>query len=188
MTFPTAFPRRKTRGKTPNEVGANMVETALVMVLFSTLMFGILEFGFLFKDWNSASSGVKEGARLASTIPTDSRLVSDTVRAVQTKGNGVKFNTGDQIQIYRVNGATGTPTPCPNATGCRVYQWNGSAFVGVSGDLDLSTLRTCYSPSTPTDSIGVRLIVHHKSITGFFPDHDLKVESAVRVEPQAYCS
>jgi Flp pilus assembly protein TadG len=174
-----------------DEKGATLVETAVVIVIFTVLMFGILEFGFLFKDWNSASSGAKEAARLASTVPMDASMVNDTVNAVKAKGNGVKFNSGDQIQIVRVNGATGVAASCASgATQCRVYQWNRSAFTGVSGTtLTLSTLQTCYSATgTPAlDSIGVKLIVHHKSLTGFFPDHTFTVQSVVRIEPQKFC-
>jgi hypothetical protein len=48
------------------EKGASAVEFALVLPLFLTLVFGIVEAGWLFAQLNDVRHGVREGARLAA--------------------------------------------------------------------------------------------------------------------------
>jgi hypothetical protein len=53
-------------GRRCDEDGAQMVELAIVMSLLSLLVFGIIEFGFLFFNHISLNQGVREGARQAA--------------------------------------------------------------------------------------------------------------------------
>lgn len=46
------------------------MEAALVLPIFLTLLFGIIEFGFIFKDLLLLHQGAREGARVAATGAT----------------------------------------------------------------------------------------------------------------------
>lgn len=50
--------------------GTVSVEAALVLPIFLTLLFGIIEFGFIFKDLLLLHQGAREGARVAATGAT----------------------------------------------------------------------------------------------------------------------
>lgn len=49
-----------------DEHGATMIEFTLVSLLFFMLTFGMVEFGYMFWQYNSASKAVQVGARLAA--------------------------------------------------------------------------------------------------------------------------
>ena len=44
--------------------GANAVEFALIAPVFFLLVFGMIDFGFVFRDWLILTNGVREGARV----------------------------------------------------------------------------------------------------------------------------
>lgn len=56
--------RRRARSNV-DERGAVLVELTLVIVLFSLLLFGIIEFGVAYNDYISVRNGSREAARLA---------------------------------------------------------------------------------------------------------------------------
>jgi len=64
-----------------NEDGASAVEFAIVMMLFVTLLFGIVEFGLIIKDYLTLSQAAREGVRSASlgspTSVVTSRVQND---------------------------------------------------------------------------------------------------------------
>src|SRR5262245_7538082 len=58
-----------------NARGASMVEFSIIAFLFFILVGGLVDFMFGFYQWNSASKGLQQGARLASVSdPVDSSL------------------------------------------------------------------------------------------------------------------
>jgi len=54
------------RGVQHHDRGAAAVEFALVSVLLFTLLFGIIQYGFLFFQYQAAAATAHEGARLAA--------------------------------------------------------------------------------------------------------------------------
>jgi Flp pilus assembly protein TadG len=48
-----------------DERGAELIEFALVLPLLLLLLAGILDMGFLFKDWEVVTNAAREGARVA---------------------------------------------------------------------------------------------------------------------------
>ncbi|NNL69506.1 MAG: pilus assembly protein, partial [Acidimicrobiia bacterium] len=53
--------------------GATLVEAAIVLPVFFLLVFGLLEFGFGFKDWLSINHAAREGARVSVAAANDIR-------------------------------------------------------------------------------------------------------------------
>jgi len=49
-----------------DQSGTTMIEFSIVMVLFFMLTFGLVEFGYLLFQWNSASKAAQLGARIAA--------------------------------------------------------------------------------------------------------------------------
>lgn len=62
--------------------GAIAVETALVMILFTSMVFGIFEFCRLFLDWNLLNNAAREGCRYALVNNTSSTIASDVTATV----------------------------------------------------------------------------------------------------------
>ena len=69
-------PRRRRRGSV-------LVETAFVMTLMTTFVFGIFEYSRLLMDWNLLNNAAREGCRYALANNTDS-AVATTVQSIVT--------------------------------------------------------------------------------------------------------
>ena len=54
-----------------NERGTTMVEFAIIAMLFFALIFGIIEFGWIFNGYITLTSAAQEGARLAIVTKHD---------------------------------------------------------------------------------------------------------------------
>lgn len=64
-----------------SEEGAAAVEFALVAMILVTLLVGIMQFGYLFFQWNEITHAAREGARWAALeYPAGSVATPDTVR------------------------------------------------------------------------------------------------------------
>src|SRR5690606_26073928 len=116
--------RRRQRG----ERGASAVEFALVVPILITLLFGIIEMGFLMKDYVSLSSAVRAGARTASaaadagpgtceasgptpppcTPQSAPALAQAAADAIQKTGTAMPTDDIDWVMIYQA-GANGFP-------------------------------------------------------------------------------
>jgi Flp pilus assembly protein TadG len=173
------------------ERGAALVEMAIIIIPFSLIVFGIIEYGFIFKDSLTLSSATRAGARTASAEPTDPQFFTDTINAVTKAATAAKFKNGDQLWIYRVDGDTGVPAPCDPAAaaGCNKYEWNGSAFVAISGQIKWTTsdMDACLGGARALDSVGVRLALSHDAISGFFQNMNLHELTVMQLEPQQTC-
>ena len=81
--------RRFIRRLRKNERGAAMIEFALIAIMFFTLLFGIIEFGWIFNGYITLEAAAKEGARLAVVGASD----EDIKKAVTN--HAMTFNNGD---------------------------------------------------------------------------------------------
>lgn len=93
------------------EKGAAAVEFALVFVLLLIIVFGIIEFGFLWVQSYYIANSAREGARLAVTLPepktTDRAQVEDKVKEylkgiypdAKVDGAGGCCSTGNFIEV-----------------------------------------------------------------------------------------
>jgi Flp pilus assembly protein TadG len=62
-----------------NDRGASLVEFAILAPFLILLLFGIIEFGWLFGQFNDVRHGAREGARFAAVNAGTSTQVKDTV-------------------------------------------------------------------------------------------------------------
>lgn len=132
--------RYKTR-----ERGANLVEFAILAPLLILLLFGIIEFAWVFGQNLNVRHGAREGARLAAVNFTP--LVSETcgrmdivsgatVQLVPTDINGGGVDVGDEVAVTvrapvnQITGFFGTwlPATLTSTVAIRIEQtpsWSG---------------------------------------------------------------
>ncbi len=118
--------RRRTRGR--HDRGAALLEFALVVPVFLTIVMGALDFGMTFNDYNSVRQGVREGARqvVVSDWSTDgctsgsssTRAACVTKHRIGLDANRTRikirlegdYESGDQVTVcamYRASSITG---------------------------------------------------------------------------------
>jgi hypothetical protein len=158
------------------EDGAVAVEAALVMPILALLVFGIIEFGFLLRDYAGVSALVRTGARIASTGADHGPGVCDTSPGAPTctpasspalaqeaadaiQRSGVVSNP-DQIQyilVYKANdkgypganGSTTMPADCSSTSNCVKFVWRSSInqFKYNSGSWNSTSISACFPGS-----------------------------------------
>lgn len=98
---------RKLTSIVRDESGAVLIEATAAILTFFMLVFGVVEFSYIFYQWNAASKAVQWGARLAA--------VSDPVASNLRSLTGLEPGTllpGDAMPAYTCtcSGSTGTCT------------------------------------------------------------------------------
>jgi Flp pilus assembly protein TadG len=105
--------------------GSVFVEFTLIFAVFLTVIMGIVEFGLVFWQWNSASKAVQLGGRLAAvSTPLDPALAT-----IQCAGGAA--DTGKKPHDYFIrtcSGATGQCTGTGNATAVDTAAMNTLVF------------------------------------------------------------
>lgn len=166
--------------------GATLVEAAIVVPLFFLLVFGLIEFGFGFKDWLSLNHSAREGARVSVAAADDIRADQLALEALEKGLVGKMINAIDHVEIANadddalVNIYTPNPgdlcgwDPCPNP--------------------DLNPGFEAFLPWPPgnrrvvppnVDRIRVSIVFRHDFVTGFIGDDATWTASKVmRIEPQ----
>lgn len=196
----------------PNrEDGAVAVEAAIVVPLLCLLVFGMIEFAFVMRDYASVSSMVRTGARIASTgagagpgtcdtdadappcTPTSSpALAQSAADAIQRSGETADPELINYILIYKANlqgypgadGNTTMPTDCTGFANCVMFKWRPtlSEFRYASGSWNSATINACFP--TAIDRVGVYMDATHPMMTGLFGDSiDLKDRAVMDFEP-----
>lgn len=89
---------RATRGR--DDAGASALEFAIVLPVLLTLIFGMIEFGFVFQAQLAVVHAAREGARLASVNKYDSGTVTSRAYPLST-GLSVSesFPTADSVKV-----------------------------------------------------------------------------------------
>ena len=188
-----------------------MVEAAFVAPVFFMLIFGVIEFGFVFKDRLTVDNSTREGSRAASVSGDD--LESDFL-ILQSINHSLKSVNRPQIEEIIIYRADSPDSPIPAAclssgaqSGpvdfCNVY--SPDAFdeplydnLGAANDFFGCVAATSadrhWCPSdrdsslsgAPPDYVGVYVRVNHPFITGFFGDAlTLTQVSVNRIEPSS---
>ena len=111
-------------GARRGERGAALVEAAIVTPLLLMLVFGIIEFGFAFKDTLTLANGSRSGARVASAAGTDPSADWFVLQAV--KGATGSLANVNEIVVFKATGPNGVvPASCasgtPSGGSCNVY-------------------------------------------------------------------
>jgi Flp pilus assembly protein TadG len=171
--------------------GAAAVEAAIVTPIVMALFFGIVEMGFLFKDYLAVAASVRAGVRIASASPRTSNFAQAAANQVAQTGGAMDFNDVQQLWVYKVDPTTNKPvgfTDFSNCTVCVKFSWTGSQFVKASGSPDwpASSQNACSAsgPGGPPDRIGVYLQLKHYGFTKLvFNSVNVADSSILTLEP-----
>jgi hypothetical protein len=113
-----------------SERGAVLVEAAFVFPVFILLLFGMIEFGFIFKDSLTLSSMVQAAARTGSEVGNQVAPSADyEILSALEAGDGSLGSTIDYVVIFKADGVdSATPpggcsgsTPVSVVNECNVY-------------------------------------------------------------------
>ena len=170
--------------------GATLVEAAIVLPIFFLLVFGLLEFGFGFKDWLSINHAAREGARVSVAAADDIRADQFALEAFE---EGLVAAMIESVEYVTIGHADDTQPaglrtnkyvpdlsdpdcgwdPCPN------IDFNP----GLAGLNWLPSARDVVMPDV--DRIKVTVQFKHDYLTGFIGDSVTWTASKVmRIEPQ----
>ena len=185
--------------------GATIVEAAFVTPVFFLLVFGIMEFGWLYKDWMSVSNASHDGAREGSAAGVDAYADYDILFVVQRSLAALSKNV-DYIIVFK---ATGPNMPVPGACktaaagggrgvpgSCNVYypaDWNAPSYGQASFGYDAvanpnpalldvnwpGLSRSDHKTDPGPDWLGVFVQATHDSLTGISAGNQVLTRTSV---------
>jgi Flp pilus assembly protein TadG len=169
------MPARRRRGILGDR-GASAVEAAIVTPVVMVLLFGIIEAGFVFKDYLAVAGAVRAGVRTASANPRTATFAQAAANKVAQTGGAMNFSDVQQLWVYKVDLDLTSNKPIgftdfSNCTVCVKFSWDSGtkAFVPITGGPTwASTTQSACSLSIggPLDRIGVYLKLKHDPFTG----------------------
>jgi Flp pilus assembly protein TadG len=177
------------------ERGASAVEAAIVTPVVMALLFGIIELGFVFKDYLAVAGAVRAGVRIAAASPRTSTFAQLSASKVAKTGGAMDFKDVQQMWVYKVDpvdpasnkpfGKTDFDHGCDS---CVQFRWDAGsqAFVPTSDTWLASTQNACSSSSLggPPDRIGVYIQLQHHAFTGLlFNTIHISESSILSLEP-----
>ncbi len=190
--------RRGRRGE--GDRGAVLLEFAVLSLVLTTLVFGVVEFGLAWQDRLTVQTAVRSGVRVGSNLGSTSTADYNLLQGVVSSINDVGLANVDYVVVYKSTASDGSPptscispTPASQSGSCNVYTGaqlqalNASSFGCGSGKLDNAWCPTTRQDlqSAGTDYLGVWIRVHHHFITGVFGSSTTITDDAVmRIEPK----
>ena len=194
MTRPKGL-RNTTHSVRSDERGVAMVEAAIVTPLLLMLLFGIIEFGFMFKDTLTLANSSRAGSRMASAAAADPLADFYVLQAV--KGASGTFTSVQQVIVFRATSPTSTvPASCLSsavAGVCNVYNQTDMAisqatFQGAGYTKDdawaAATRVTSIRAVNGPDFLGVYVKAQHNSVFRIIvPSRTLTDTTVMRLEP-----
>jgi len=165
------------------------------MPLLLLLVFGIIEYGLMFKNSSSISAASASGARTAATQPRQNGYQNNALAAVRGALSASNA-TPQEVIIYKVAlNASNQPINWSNAqisacTTCWRFTYSGGTWTQDSSrSWPASAQRACGSLDR-TDYVGVWIKARHDMVTGMFGSaRTLTEKTVMRLEPMpAPCS
>ena len=90
--------------------GAVVVETAMIMVLFTSFLFGVFEYGRLMMDWSVLNNAAREGCRYALVNNTSTTITASVQGIVSSCMAGENANfTNFTVTVAGTHLGTATP-------------------------------------------------------------------------------
>jgi Flp pilus assembly protein TadG len=192
---------RKARG----ERGATLIEAVIMLPLFFFLIFGILEFGFAFRNYLTLANGTRDAARTGTTAGNVADADFRILEAVESSMSAMSQSDIERIVVFRATGPNDTaPALCRSGTAqtgadaCNVYttaNFNNTASqfdcagAGTAPDnfwCPVSRKVAVRGTNGPPDYIGIWIQVKYDYITGLFPGDGMTFTDTtiMRIEPR----
>lgn len=160
------------------ERGAVVVEAAILLPVIALLLFGLVEFGLIFKDELTVSNASGSAARAGAAIPKQADYQDQMIDELNGRLAGTGLRSGDKFVIYRAepDGLPGNANnegeiwdACGPATAdCTRYEYDGSDWVqNGAAEWTASEQNACRDTIGGIDQIGVFLSITHDYVTGF---------------------
>ncbi len=130
----THAPREASRARGNRERGATVVELALVLPVFFVLVFGLIEFSYLFAQNNEVRFIAREGARAASVGDSASAAICDNMTLLDDAGYA--FGGGGAIADDGSVGQVTVTAPYQTLTGL---------FDGMLGGITLESTHAFFA-------------------------------------------
>lgn len=99
--------RRSTRPQ--REHGATLVETALIIPILFTLIFGIMETGSLLKSYTAASNLAGSGSRMGSVVGNNAMADQLILNRIAQDSQGLPAGEIEYIIFWKATGANDSP-------------------------------------------------------------------------------
>ncbi len=173
--------------------GAVAVEAALITPILILLVFGIIEFGLVFKDQLGLTSSVRAGARIASAEPRKATFAQDAADQVAREGGALRMASVKELWVYKADpaflttrgtpvGGSGTFTTC---TVCVKFTWNASQNKFLPSSTTWTSLQqNACQGDVNRESVGVYLKFDHDAVTGLlFNSLMLDSHTVMSLEP-----
>jgi len=168
--------------------GATLVEAAVVFPLLFLVLFGLVEFGWAFKDNLSVGHSAREAARAGATFGNDPSANFLVLQEIEEVMDPLGIADGLRVRVYNPSSGVGDDyvfqdgyafgcdwVPCPDPNAGSFYDiptWNPAT-------------RDISAPST--DRIGVRVTFTHQWITKLFAStSDFTKDVDFQIEPQVF--
>lgn len=158
------------KGRRRSQRGQTLVEFALVAPLLLMVIFGTIEFCFLYQSLNTVNFAAREGARVGAVLgPTDAGADNKIYQAIQTAtsgGSGLLFSQIQMIEIFKSNESGAVPAPlasCAQTANEDVYDGQGNACPGTLG-WPPSVRNATFNSA---DYLGVRITFAYNWVTSF---------------------
>lgn len=167
--------------------GVVAVETAIISMFLVTMLFGIVDSSFFFKDYITVSAAARAGARMGASQPRMPNFASDSAAQVTNAIAGLNPANLTKVWVYQTTGATGSPPgSCTDATNCVPFSWDvptQKLTTTASGNW-LNTDQNACAGDVNRDSLGVYVAYKHTSPTGLFFNNQIIGENTVMwIEP-----
>ncbi|MEA3502293.1 MAG: TadE/TadG family type IV pilus assembly protein, partial [Actinomycetota bacterium] len=174
------------RSRGSGERGASAVEFAIVLPVLVLILFGIFEYGLLFREKLTIASAAASSARTGATMGTRAEADFAILQALEAGlYDQVDSSVLIQVDIFKANPITGAKTAVLNRytyvaanVGCK---WNpcpdpslGAVTYGVPSDWgDPAGRDTTLNPGGGgLDVLGVEVFYHHTAVTALIPGVD----------------
>jgi len=188
-----------------------LVEAAATVTVFFTLLFGVLEGGFLMSDYLATTSGARSATRAATTKGNDADADYAILRQIKSGTSALPVANIQKIVIFKATGpGAAVPAACLSAalhvgvsnsgtdTYCNVYDRTdltaAKTFFGCTTAYpnyydcgwDPKTRKVAVSTGVTPDYIGVYIKVTHPAITGLFmKNYTFSSTVVYPIEPRA---
>jgi Flp pilus assembly protein TadG len=188
---PSQFPQARRR-KVRRHLGQSMVEFALVLPIMFTVVFGIIEFCFLFESVDTVNFAAREGARVGAVLgPTDVGADSKIIQAIQTATSGgasLLFSNIKYIEIFRSDQNGTVPAVLTSCTpGANEDVYNGQGVQCGTSNWPPTSRNATFNSA---DYLGVRITFAYNWVTSFVSATGGSLQmtsvSVQLIEPQSY--
>ena len=198
---PGRLSRRRRLRLRRGDRGATLVEGALAAPLFFLLIFSIIEFSMVFRQYLTVTSAVRAAARAASTGGNDGNADYLTLKEISRSSPAIQTSEIEFIVIYKAATVESTPENDATLAGCLTgpvvdkCNWYLPSALSLSAtsfgcggsdpDRYWCPMDRLVSLTDPPDHIGVLMRTKYNAITGVFgKNYTFNEEAVFRMEPR----